>query len=145
MKLKMNGCVYVAVFGLCLLSLPVVYLYHTLHPTPEKIITVSGMGDRLGLRFPSATISVDGGYVSQPSTFYPAVYAYGVVTIPKSRLGQLYKQATMVPKSQDDIKKCRDWILQAPEDLNFSPTNWKVSRAKNYQVLILRRRRCNAD
>ncbi len=135
MKLEMNGRAYVFVFGLCLLSLPVVYMYRTLHPTPKKITRVSEMGDKLGLRFPSGTTVVEGGYVSQPSTFYPAVYAYGVVTIPRSRLGQLYKQATSISKSQADIKECRDWILQAPEDLNFSDANWKASHAKNYQVL----------
>ncbi len=135
MKLKMNGGVYVAVFGLSLLSVPVAYVYRTLHPTPTRITTVSEIGDKVGLWFPPETTVVEGGYVDQISDFGPAFYAYGVVTIPKSRLGQLNKHATMVPKSQTDIQECRDWILQAPDDLNFPITNWKASQAKNYRVL----------
>lgn len=135
MKLEMNGCVYVVIFGLCLLSLPVVNVYRTLHPTPEKLTTYYEIGDKVGLWFPPGTTAVEGGYVDESGTFYPAVYAYGVVTVPKSQLGQLNKHTTMIPKSQADIKKCRDWILQAPKDFNFSDTNWKASRAKNYQVL----------
>ena len=130
-----SGGVYVAVLGLCLLSLPVVYVYRTVHPTPTRITLVSEIGEKVDLWFPPGTAPVEGGYVSQTSSFYPTSYAYAVVTVPKSRLGQLYKQSTGTVRSQKERKKCRDWILQAPNDLNFFPKNWKASHAKNYKIL----------
>jgi len=110
-------------------------IWHTTHPVSTKITQLSELSSKLDLWFPPGTTLLDGGSVDQTGTAFPDWYVWGIVNMPRNRIAQLFKQATIIPKNQKDIAECRDWIVEAPERLGFSSREWKAASVKNYQVL----------